>query len=178
MTWLPNGDLSVMDARADRFRTGTDADFCVDALSASASIHVDAAGRQHVVIKSGSRRVTISIRGAPVAVAPTRVTFEMTGLAGLFAAQRTIGLLQELLEEASASAPAWTVTGLEKRDALIALDAHCNGASHRDVAIMIFGAEKVEAEWIADGCELKDYVRRCRTRGVRYMQGGYRRLLR
>jgi hypothetical protein len=167
-----------MDARADRFGTVTDADFRADALSALASIHVDAAGRQHVVVKSGSRRVAISIRGAAVAAAPARVTFEMTSLAGLFAAQRNISLLQELLEETPASTSAWTVTGLEKRDALIALDAHCNGASHRDVAVIIFGSEKVDAEWIADGCELKDYVRRCRSRGVRYMQGGYRRLLR
>ena len=43
---------------------------------------------------------------------------------------------------------------------------------------MIFGLDKVEAEWVADGCDLKDYVRRCRSRGVRLMQGGYRRLLR
>ena len=119
-----------------------------------------------------------AIRGAAVAVAPARVTFEMTSLAGLFAAQRNIALLQELLEEVSPSASAWSVTGLEKRDALIALDAHCNGASHREVAVMIFGSEKVDAEWIADGCDLKDYVRRRRSRGVRYMQGGYRHLLR
>lgn len=43
---------------------------------------------------------------------------------------------------------------------------------------MIFGLEKVEAEWIADGCDLKDCVRRCRSRGVRLMQADYRRLLR
>lgn len=167
-----------MPARADRLGAAADADFRADAFSVLASIHVDAAGRQHVVIKSGGSRLTISIRGAAVAVAPTRVTFEMTSLAGLFAAQRNIALLQELLEEASPSASAWSVTGLEKRDALIALDAHCNGASHREVAVIIFGSEKVNAEWIADGCDLKDYVRRCRGRGVRYMQGGYRRLLR
>ena len=166
-----------MDARAHRVATSA-ADFRTDTLSALASIHVDAAGRQHVVIKSGSSRVMISIRGAAVAVAPACVTFEMTSLAGLFAAQANIALLQELLQETRPSASPWSITGLEKRDALIALDAHCNGASHRDVAIIIFGPDKVAAEWIADGCELKDYVRRCRSRGVRYMQGGYRRLLR
>ena len=72
----------------------------------------------------------------------------------------------------------WTRTALEKRDALIALDAHSNNFSHREVAVIIHGDAKVDGEWVADGCELKDYVRRCRTRGVRYMQGGYRRLLR
>jgi hypothetical protein len=82
------------------------------------------------------------------------------------------------LDDPAPTPAEWTTTSLEKRDALIALDAQFNGATHRDVATMIFGAAKVDAEWVADGCELKDYVRRCRTRGVRYMQGGYRRLLR
>jgi hypothetical protein len=167
-----------MAARADRLGTAAAADFRADALPKPTSIHVDAAGRQHVVIKSGSRRMTLTIGGAAVAVAPARLTFEMTSLAGLFAAQRNVALLQELLEDEATNPSAWTATGLEKRDALIALDAHCNGASHREVAVMIFGLDKVEAEWVADGCDLKDYVRRCRSRGVRLMQGGYRRLLR
>lgn len=167
-----------MAARADRLGTAAATDFRADALPKPTSIHVDAAGRQHVVIKSGSRRMTLTIGGAAVAVAPARLTFEMTSLAGLFAGQRNVALLQELLEDPADSLSAWTATGLEKRDALIALDAHCYGASHREVAVMIFGLDKVEAEWVADGCDLKDYVRRCRSRGVRLMQGGYRRLLR
>lgn len=167
-----------MIARADRVGTAAHADFHASALSALSSIHVDAAGKQHAVIKSATRRVTVTIRGAAVAVAPARLTFEMTSLAGLFAAQRNVARLQELVEDPLAADAAWSVTGLEMRDALIALDGHRNGASHRDVAIIIFGRKKVEAEWVADGCELKDYVRRCRSRGVRYMQGGYRRLLR
>ncbi len=178
MTWLPSSDLPVMTARADRLGIAADADFRVDAFRGLASIHIDAVGQQHVVIKSGSRRVTICIQGAAVAVAPARVTFEITSLAGLFAAQRNVEALQQLFDDEPASDPTWTITGQEKRDALIALDAHCNGASHRDVAILIFGSNKVDAEWSADGCDLKDYVRRCRSRGVRLMQGGYRRLLR
>jgi hypothetical protein len=178
VTWLPSSDLPVMSARADRFGLAADADFRADTLPGPASIHVDAVGRQHVVVRSGGRRVTICIRGAAVAVAPARVTFEMTSLAGLFAAQRNVAALRELLEDGPANVPSWTTSGEEKRDALIALDAQCNDASHRDVARMIFGPAKVDAEWVADGCELKDYVRRCRSRGVRYMQGGYRRLLR
>jgi hypothetical protein len=177
VTWLPSSDLPVMAARADRLSTDPDADFRVDALPGLASIHVDATGRQHVVVKSGHRRVTICFRGAPVTVAPAKVTFEMAGLAGLFAAQRNVAALQALFDNVPTVVSDWSTTALEKRDALIALDALCNGASHRDVAIMIYGAAKVAAEWIADGCDLKDYVRHCRSRGVRLMQSGYRRLL-
>jgi len=179
VTWLPSRKLPVMAARADKLSTGPDADFRADAFPGLASIHVDPHGRQQLVIKSGTRRVTMCFRGAPLAVAPARVTFELTGLAGLFAAQRNIATLHYLLFEDATPAPTdWTTTALERRDALIALDAHYNNSSHRDVAVIIHGAAKVDAEWVADGCELKDYVRRCRARGVRYMHGGYRRLLR
>lgn len=178
MTWLPDAKLPLLCGRADRLCAASHADFRADAFSALRSIHVDAAGHQHVVLKSRNSHVTLSIRGAAVAVAPACVTFEMKGLADLFAGQRNIALLQELVKQGPATASAWSVTGSEKRDALIALDAHWHGASHRDVALLIFGPEKVQAEWIADGCDLKDYVRRCRSRGVRYMQGSYRRLLR
>lgn len=167
-----------MAAHADQLSSGPDADFRADAFPGLASIHVDAVGRQHVVIKSGTRRVTICFRGAPVAVAPARVTFELTGLAGLFAAQRQVAALHSLFDDAPTAPSDWTITALEKRDALIALDAYYNGASHREVAVIIDGPAKVDAEWIADGCDLKDYVRRSRTRGVRLMEGGYRRLLR
>ena len=178
VTWLPSNELPFMAARAHRLRTGPDADFRVDTFPGLASIHIDALGGQHVVIKSGSRRVTICFHGAPVAVAPARVTFELAGLAGLFAAQRNVAALRLQFDHTPPVAAEWTTTAIEKRDALVALDAHCNGASHRDVALMIYGSAKVDAEWVADGCELKDYVRRCRTRGVRLMQGDYRRLLR
>ena len=178
MTWRPNSHLAVVHARADRLGSAADADFRADALPAQSSILVDAIGRQHLVVKSDTRRATVSIRGAAVAVAPVRLTFEMTTLAGLFAAQDNVALLQELLEDPPAGVSDWSVSGLEKRDALIALDARSHGASHRDVAIIIAGSKQVEAEWIGDGCELKDYVRRRRTAGVAYTQGGYRRLLR
>ncbi len=174
VTWLPSSELPILAARADQLGFGPDADFRATALPGMASIHIDAAGKQHAVFKIGTRRLTICIRGAPVVVAPAAVTFEMTGVAGLFAAQRSVAMLQE----APLRLADWTATALEKRNALIALDADCNGATHRDVAVLLHGAAKVSAEWVADGCKLKDYARRCRTRGVHLMQGGYRRLLR
>jgi hypothetical protein len=181
LVWLPTVGQPSIVARADRNGLPAAADFRVDALPGLASIHVDAIGRQHVVLKSATRRVTIYIRGAPVAVAPARVTFEMTGLRALFASQRKVAALQDLFAQHSDAARGdedWTITGTELRNALIALDANFAGASHRETATAIFGRDEVEAEWSGDGCDLKDYIRRARGRGVRLMLGGYRRLLR
>ena len=58
---------------------------------------------------------------------------------------------------------------------LQALDATLAGASLREVAEGLFGADVVAADWHADG-ELRAHVRRLVRRGTALMRGGYRRL--
>ncbi|QIL82448.1 DUF2285 domain-containing protein [Diaphorobacter sp. HDW4A] len=58
---------------------------------------------------------------------------------------------------------------------LQALDATLAGASLRDVAEGLFGADAVAADWHADG-DLRARVRRLARRGNALMRGGYRRL--
>jgi hypothetical protein len=56
-----------------------------------------------------------------------------------------------------------------------ALDATLAGASAREIAEGLFGAEAVAAGWYADG-GLRSRVRRLVRRGQSLMRGGYRRL--
>lgn len=72
--------------------------------------------------------------------------------------------------------PIWTAQARKKRDAIIALDGRAAGASHREVAIVIYGQAKVERDWRAPG--LRDLVRRDLDRGLKLAMGGYRELLR
>ncbi|GAB2468682.1 DUF2285 domain-containing protein [Comamonas humi] len=58
---------------------------------------------------------------------------------------------------------------------LQALDATLAGASLREVAEGLFGADAVAADWHADG-ELRARVRRLVRRGTALMRGGYRQL--
>lgn len=58
---------------------------------------------------------------------------------------------------------------------LQALDATLAGASLREVAEGLFGADAVAADWHADG-DLRARVRRLVRRGNALMRGGYRRL--
>ena len=58
---------------------------------------------------------------------------------------------------------------------LQALDATLAGASLREVAEGLFGADAVAADWHADG-DLRARVRRLARRGDALMRGGYRRL--
>lgn len=58
---------------------------------------------------------------------------------------------------------------------LQALDATLAGASLRETAVGLFGAEAVAAGWYADG-GLRSRMRRLVRRGQSLMRGGYRRL--
>ena len=62
--------------------------------------------------------------------------------------------------------------GLLHLRALQALDATQAGASHRDIAIALFGPEAVLAEWHADGV-VRAQVRHLISRAKGLMQWGY-----
>jgi hypothetical protein len=60
--------------------------------------------------------------------------------------------------------------------ALRALDGRLDGATHREIAAALFGANAVpERDWISH--ELRDRTARLVRLGVATMNGGYRRLL-
>jgi hypothetical protein len=52
------------------------------------------------------------------------------------------------------------------------------GASHREIAGMLFGQNRTSAEWNARGRPLRYRVRRTIHRGFELMEGGYRKLVR
>lgn len=60
---------------------------------------------------------------------------------------------------------------------LLALDGHLAGKTYRDIAEVIYGAERVDAHWTDDTRWMKSKVRRAVERGVALMSGGYRSLL-
>jgi hypothetical protein len=60
--------------------------------------------------------------------------------------------------------------------ALRALDGRLDGATHREIAAALFGANAVpERDWISH--ELRDRTARLVRLGIAMMNGGYRRLL-
>jgi hypothetical protein len=57
------------------------------------------------------------------------------------------------------------------------LDGRLAGASYRDIAVALFGPDRVSEDWNAAGDHLKNRIRRAAQRGAALMQGGYRALL-
>ena len=78
-------------------------------------------------------------------------------------------------DAAPAARPRPPPAALLELHTLQALDATLAGASLREVAECLFGADAVVADWHADG-ELRARVRRLVRRGTALMRGGYRRL--
>jgi hypothetical protein len=57
------------------------------------------------------------------------------------------------------------------------LDGRVAGASYREIAITLFGRDRISEDWNATGHHLKNRIRRAAQRGNFLMQGGYRKLL-
>jgi hypothetical protein len=57
------------------------------------------------------------------------------------------------------------------------LDGWNARASYRDIALAIFGEERVSADWRDPGAHLRDHLRRALRSGRALMMSGYRRLL-
>ena len=63
------------------------------------------------------------------------------------------------------------------KECLQATHAKQDGTSHRDIAVVFFGEERVLQEWSDSSRSLKDYVRFRIRKGMELMDGGYKDLL-
>lgn len=131
---------------------------------------------QHLLFRDGRRSLQLAVEGidllAPVRLIPSKC-----------ADPRQLRLHRCFVDFRISSRllpshfPRECLSGRLKR-VLRALDGNLAGASHRQIAVMLFGEAQVEAEWCAPGRPLRDKVRRTIRRGHALMQGGYRSLLR
>jgi len=63
------------------------------------------------------------------------------------------------------------------RTAVRTLDGRLAGASYRDIAVALFGRDRVKDDWNTSGDHLKNRIRRAAQRGTFLMERGYRVLL-
>ncbi len=114
-----------------------------------------------------------------MAVAPARVVFHIDGIERLERAREGFAALSEILQQGMEHSGdgQWTATNLALRDALIALDGRRAHATYRDIATVIFGAERTGEAWRSASTALKDRIRRALKRGLELVAGGYRELL-
>lgn len=174
--WSPDALPLTLSGTAARALNG---DLCLARLSGVRHLMIDAKGTQHLKLMSDRRTLSVILDGAAVAVAPARVVFHVDGLRNLERARDGFATLIEILRHniERSEDRQWTATSLALRDALIALDGHRARATYRDIATIVFGAERTEEAWRSTSTSLKDRVRRALKRGLELAAGGYRELL-
>jgi len=140
---------------------------------------VDAAGREHMLIKGNGHVVQVRCIGmSMLSPEPVKLGFLIRGA-------ENISSLWRMLKEAHRvyggsevrSRPQWTRTGLALRNALVAHDCATAGLSVRETAAIIYGNARAEAAWAGPGQSMRDEIRRARARGKELVSGGYRTLL-
>ncbi|HWE19822.1 MAG TPA: DUF2285 domain-containing protein [Hyphomicrobiaceae bacterium] len=140
-------------------------------------ILIDASGQQHVVLRANQASIQLSIEGGDLTTRPVAITFLVPGFDALAEVRNQLDLLDRVFSanRAPSVVPRWTTRTRNLRDALITLDGRCGGVGNKEIAICIYGAEDVAADWDAG---LRQRMQRHYSRAEALAAGGYRAFLR
>ena len=123
--------------------------------------------REHVALSDGWHRIRIDVvEGTLASEGPARLDYLLSGLTRvdthLLTLQRTLGLCRTGSFRRSFRQPE---RGLLRRLEILRVgDALAAGASHRDMAVALYGEARVRAEWKGRSDFLVSRVRRTRAR--------------
>ncbi|TAL02580.1 MAG: DUF2285 domain-containing protein [Rhodospirillaceae bacterium] len=135
-------------------------------------------GRQHVLFAEQGRFLQLDVRGTPVLKAgrllPDILSSAENVSARACAARQLTDLVRHRALRSQAHPPA--TQGPRLTTVLQALDGDLAGASRRDIAIALFGLEKVQAGWRTR--TMRDKVANAVKYGKFLLDGGYRKFLR
>jgi hypothetical protein len=151
----------------------------IPALPNVEHILLDTAGRQHVILRSGSTFLQLTIAGSVGIIAPTSLALYLHRRGDISVLGEALATLDSLLsvpDGLPSTPPGWTAETERLRDALIALDCYRAGLTLRKTAVVIYGRQRVDRDWPSKG--LRDRMRRSRQRGQALCNGGYLDLLR
>jgi len=139
---------------------------------------IDATGRQHVVLRANQASIQLTIEGADLTTRPAAITLLVPGFDRIVEARNQLDLLDRVLSPNRAPSsvlPRWTTRIRNLRDALITFDGRRAGAGHKEIALLIYGAEEVAADWDAG---LRQRMQRHYSRGAALAADRYRDFLR
>jgi hypothetical protein len=179
--WLPETGAARLRFTAQPIRdaAGDRLGLRISAFGNVEHVLIDAAGRLHALLRSGARSVQLVITGDNAIIAPVALSVVLRGPHDIVPVVKELTDLKVLLSAKPRKAgvpPRWTAETMRLRDALIALDGHRVGATLREIAILIYGRERIERDWPGNGLERR--LRRDLQRGQAFCNAGYRNLIR
>lgn len=134
-------------------------------------------GVEYVVIQRPENSVRLAGTGCSLISGSCDIKFEISGLSEVTPQLDAIKLLARFTREVD-DKPSLDVQHYPLLlSYLIALDGHLEGKTYRQIAEVLYGADRVSNIWICQSSFMKDKVRRAVKRGINYMEGEYLTLL-
>jgi hypothetical protein len=137
-------------------------------------------GAQHLLFRNSGQFFQVSVQGAELAE-PVHLLSEVIQSPKVLKYQlHVVERFNALIEGGTVRRTPFSPNLRSQRlcTALRVLDGRLTGASYRDIAVALFGPDRVNEDWNASGDHLKNRIRRAAQRGNFLMQGEYRALLR
>ena len=142
----------------DRARAAAVADLLIVECAAARHVIIGPAGEEQLVFGNADIALTLRLHGSRALLAPVSTTFLVRGipepqrLATAFSTLTALMLTPHRRVHRSRER-------LFLRDALVALDARRIGASYRETAAIIYGAERAHAAWSSASTAMKERMR-------------------
>jgi hypothetical protein len=132
-------------------------------------------GTRHILFAKNGRWLQLAVRGATDGDRLHLLTTAIIAPAHLARRVLLLRRLSGLVAHKTLERVLFPPDPHSRRLGLIvqALDGRLAAASYREIAIALFGEQRVKAEWTDPRGHLRDQVRRAVRRGVFLMQGGY-----
>lgn len=137
-------------------------------------------GGEHVLLSDGWRRIRLDVMEGTLGCAEAvRLRFHLEGLRSTERATLSLRRLIGLHRHRRFGASLFPCEPKIVRwlDTLRVHDALRAGASHREIAVALFGAERAACDWNETSDSLRSRVRRLAREAARFAAGSYRRLL-
>ena len=174
--WMEDLGAAKIDAVARKPCRGERSDVYLAELLCVRHIVVSSGGEEALLINTSDKALTLRLQGATALRGPVCLTFQIAGMRALPDAGRSILSLPDMPTGRRRKFNR-SLRQLLLREAVIALDGRTAGATYRDIAVVIAGAECARAAWRSSNHSLKDRMRRALKAGMRFRNGGYRTLI-
>ena len=176
--WLPSRNASVLRMYAAPANAKLDtALFDLRNQLCPVSLLIMPDGMQHALFHGSGHGVQLAVSGASLLEPVYLLADSVLGRREAKLRIEALRRYNDFIAGAPPQPPAYEQTE-RLRNVLQALHGSLAGASHRDIAVALFGAERVKADWNDPGENLRDCVRRAVKRGRDLMNGGYLKFLR
>lgn len=177
--WRSELHPPVLSVRAEACRADDPDAVDLLRLPCAATLRMTADGREEVLVADGPRCIRIEVAGGTLLGGPVRLHYRLSGFVDIeskvltlrrLVALHRLGRLPHTLFPPERRARRWA-------QAFQAHDGAQAGASHREIAIALFGRDRVTDDW-REGDHMRMRVHRLIRTADKLIDGGYRELLR